>query len=212
MTQENPSSPRKTATQGAGQLLTDLGPTILFVVSYNVLQRMESTADNAVYIATSLFIAATLAAIGYAQWKTGHVPPVLIVTGVIVTAFGGLTIALQDENFVKLKPTVANFFYATALTISVLMKQNVWKLLFRHIFDLPDRIWDVTALRWAAFFFCMGIVNEIMRNTMTTSDWVTWHFPILYIPTLLFAAANTPLLLKHLREEPKDETPPAPGA
>jgi intracellular septation protein len=194
------------------QLLIDLGPTLLFVIAYNVLLRVPAARENAVYLATGLFIAATLAAMSYSLWKLGRIPPVLIVTGVIVTAFGGLTIALHDETFVKLKPTVANFFYAVALAGSVLARQNVWKLLFGHIFTLPERIWTVLALRWAGFFFCMGLLNEALRRTMSTSDWVTWHFPILYIPLLLFAVANTPLILKHHREDAEEPAQAAPGA
>jgi intracellular septation protein len=63
----------------------------------------------------------------------------------------------------------------------------------------------VLALRWAGFFACMAALNEIIRHTLTTDAWVTWHFPILYAPTLLFAALNAPLVLKHHAE-------PAPGA
>lgn len=183
------------------QLLIDLGPTILFVAAYNVMLRVPATKENAVYLATGLFIASTLLAMGYSLWKTGRIAPVLIVTGVIVTAFGGLTLALHDDTFVKLKPTVANFFYATAITGSVIVRQNVWKLLFGHIWILPDRIWTVLALRWAAFFACMGILNEVMRQTLSTEGWVTWHFPVLYAPTLLFAIANAPLVMKHQIEQ-----------
>ena len=195
-----PSAPARLPAN-TNQLLTDLGPTVLFVVAYNLLERFPATKDNAVYLATGIFIVSTLLAIAYARWKTGRIPPVLIVTGVIVTAFGGLTIALHDENFVKLKPTFADFFYAVAIAGSVLVKQNVWKLMFGHIFTLPDRIWNVLALRWAAFFFCLGCLNEIIRHAMTTPQWVTWHFPILYVPTLLFALANVPLVLKHAPPE-----------
>lgn len=183
------------------QLLIDLGPTVLFVAAYNIMLRVPATKENAVYLATGLFIASTLLAMGYSLWKNGRIAPVLIVTGVIVTAFGGLTLALHDDTFVKLKPTVANFFYAAAITGSVIVRQNVWKLLFGHIWVLPNRIWNVLALRWAAFFFCMGILNEVMRRTLTTEGWVTWHFPVLYVPTLLFAIANAPLVMKHQIEE-----------
>ena len=126
--------------------------------------------------------------------------------------FGGLTIALHDANFVKLRPTFANFFYATAIAVSVLIRQNVWKLLFRHLFTLPDRIWNILALRWAAFFFCMGLLNEILRRGLSTDDWTTWHAPILYVPLLAFAYWNASLVLKHHSEEPgtpASEAPPA---
>jgi len=203
---EQTTTPRAPQRASANQLMIDLGPTVLFVAAYNILLRVPAAHENAVYIATLLFIVATLAAIAYSRVKLGRIPPVLIVTGVIVTAFGGLTIALHDPTFVKLKPTIANLFYAVAITASVIARQNVWKLLFGHIFTLPDRIWNVLALRWAAFFFAMAIVNEIIRNTMTTEGWVTWHFPILYVPTLIFAIANTPLVMKH--QPPEDGAEP----
>src|SRR5690606_9502931 len=137
---------------GPNQLLIDLGPVAIFVVAYNVLQRIEATKADAVYIATAIFIVATLAAVAWCKVKIGRIPPVLIVTGVLVTAFGGLTILLQNETFIKIKPTVVYLFYAAAIIGSLLIRQNVWKLLFRHLFDLPDRIWTILALRWAGFF------------------------------------------------------------
>ena len=188
----------------ASQLLIDLGPMAVFVVAYNVLQRVEATKDNAVYIATAIFVATTLIAIAYCQWKRGRVPPVLLVTGVIVTAFGGLTIALHDENFIKIKPTAANLFYAVAIVGSVFMRENVIKLLFKHVFTLPDRIWTLLALRWAACFAGLAVVNEVMRQGLTTSAWVTWHFPVLMGLMVVFALANTPLLMKHQIDQ---ETP-----
>jgi intracellular septation protein len=191
------------------QLLTDLGPTALFVISYNLFERFAQTKDNAVYLATGLFIATTLAAILFAWLKTRHIPPVLIVTGIIVTAFGGLTIVMHDENFVKLKPTFANAFYSLAIALSLIARQNVWKLMFGHIFTLPDRIWNVLAWRWAGFFACAAVGNEIIRRSMDTGGWVTWHFPILYGATLLFAIANAPLVMKHMPpEEPAATSAP----
>ncbi|MGE0594722.1 MAG: inner membrane-spanning protein YciB [Hyphomonadaceae bacterium] len=205
---EKPTNP----LAGANQLFIDLGPLAVFVVAFNVLQRVESTAANAVYIATALFIVSTLIAIGYCRLKTGKIPPVLIVTGVLVTAFGGLTLLLHDENFIKIKPTFVYLFYATAITISVLIKQNVWKLLFRHIFTLPDRIWTVLALRWAAFFVLLAGLNEFIRLTQTTEVWVNSRIVVFFPLFLVFAALNTPLVLKHApREEeaPAEQAPPS---
>lgn len=185
------------ANGSSSQLMIDLGPVAVFVVAYNVLLRMPAYKDNAVYIATGIFVVTTLAAVAYCLWKQGRIPPVLIVTGVIVTAFGGLTIALHDDTFIKLKPTIANLFYAAAIVGSVVVRENVIKLLFKHIFNLPDRIWTVLALRWAAAFAGLAIVNEVMRQTMSTTDWVTWHFPVLMGLMIAFALANTPLIMKH---------------
>jgi intracellular septation protein len=201
------------ARPGPNQLLIDLGPVAVFVVAYNVLQRVEATKDNAVYIATGIFIVATLAAIAWCKLKIGRIPPVLIVTGVLVTAFGGLTILLRDENYIKIKPTIVYLFYATAITASVLVRQNIWKLLFRHIFNLPDRIWTVLALRWSGFFVFMAVLNEAIRQTQTTEFWVNSRILIVFPIIVAFALLNTPLVMKHSRGEATDtQTETAPGA
>jgi intracellular septation protein len=195
---------QRPASGASSQLLIDFGPVAVFVIAYNVLLRLPAYKDNAVYIATGIFIVTTLAAIAYCLWKRGRIPPALIVTGAIVTAFGGLTIALHNDDFIKIKPTAANLFYAVAIIGSVLVGENVVKLLFKHIFTLPDRIWTVLALRWAACFAGLAIVNEWMRQNLSTSDWVTWHFPVLMGLMIAFALANTPLIMKHHVE---DEAP-----
>ncbi len=191
---------QKSVSAGAGSLLSDLGPIAIFVVAFNVLQRIESTKDNAVYIATGLFIAATLAAIAYHKRKNGKVPPVLIVTGVLIVVFGGMTLALRDPTFIQLKPTIVNGFYVVAILGSLAIGQNIWKLFFGHAFDLPDRIWTILALRWAGFFAFMAALNEYVRLNHSFEFWLNTR-PLFVFPLVLaFAALNTPLVLKHQRE------------
>lgn len=198
----------KTPAAGAQQLLIDLGPVAVFVIAFNVLQRIDATKGNAVYIATGIFMAATLLAIAYARIRSARIPPVLIITGVLVVAFGGLTLLMRDQTFIQIKPTATYLFYTFAIVGSLLIRQNVWKLLFGHAFTLPDRIWTVLALRWAGFFLFMAVLNEIIRNTQSFEFWLNTR-PFLVFPlVLLFAAANTPLVLKYM----PDEAAPAPEA
>lgn len=197
---------------GMNQLLIDLGPIAVFVIAFNVLQRIESTKDNAVYIATGIFMVATLAAIAYCWFKQGRIPPVLIVTGVIVTAFGTLTIFLHDPTFIQIKPTFTYLFYVTAILFSLAIRQNVWKLLFGHAFNLPDRIWSILALRWSAFFAFQAALNEVIRQTQTFDFWLNSRPFIVFPLVLAFAALNTPIVLKHHRDEDEAPTPAAPNA
>jgi len=181
------------------QLLVDLGPVAIFVIVYNLLNR--SRPDDAIFIATGVFIAATLAAIAWCKWRRGKVPPVLIVTGVLVTAFGGLSILLHDENFMKIKPTFVYLFYVAAIAGSMLMGHNIWKLLFQHAFSLPDHIWRVLAWRWAGFFLCMAALNEYIRLNYSTDVWVNTRVTVFFPLVLVFGLANTPLVLKHTPSE-----------
>lgn len=186
---------QKPAEPALGQLLIDLGPIGVFVVAYNLAQRFWK--DEAVYISTGLFIVATLAAIVYCRLIRGKIPPVLIVTGVLVVIFGGLTIALHDKTFIQLKPTFLYLFYALAIGGSVLMRLNLWKLLFGHVFVLPTRVWNVLALRWAGFFLFMALLNEVIRRTQSMDFWVNSRLLIVFPLILLFGLLNAPLTLKY---------------
>ena len=199
----------RSAQAGVNSILTDLGPILIFILAYNVLERIDALKANAVYIATGLFIASTIAAIVYHKLKRGRIPPVLIVTGVLVTAFGGLTILLRDQTFIQLKPTVVNLFYVAAILGSLLFRLNIWKLLFGHAFNLPDRIWNVLALRWASFFAFMALLNEFIRNQFSFDFWLNTRPLVIFPLFLLFAALNTPLVMKHHRDEAETAPPEA---
>ena len=192
----SPKRPR-----GQNQLLIDLGPIVVFVLAYNILQRMPSTKDNAVYIATGIFIAVTLAAIVYCQITRGRIPPVLLITGFFVTAFGGLTIFLHDQTFIQLKPTIIYGFYTAAILGSLAIGQNVWRLLLGHVYTLPDRIWTVLALRWAGFFVFMAALNEVLRARLSFDAWLNSRPLFAFGLIFVFALANAPLVMKHHVED-----------
>jgi len=194
----------------AAQLLIDLGPVMAFVASFALLQRLPAYKDNAIYIATGVFIAAVLCAMIYSQLTRGRVAPVLIVTGVIVTAFGGLTIALHNDAFIKLKNTIENGFFAVAIAGSLLMGQNALKLVFGHAFNMSDRAWRIYAWRWVGLFAVLALANELMRRALTTAGWTAWHFPVLFGLTMLFVLANLPFILKHHVEDADDGSATSP--
>ncbi|MFN3464351.1 MAG: inner membrane-spanning protein YciB [Terricaulis sp.] len=209
----------KRATDSAGQLWIDLGPILVFVVTYNVLFRIEATKAEAIYIATGVFIVAVLTAIAYCKFRRGKIPPILIVTGVLVTGFGGLTILLHDPAIIQIKFTFTFLFYAAAILFSLAIGQNVWKLFFRHIFNLPDKIWNILALRWAAFYVLVAVLNEVLRYYYNEANgnfdvWLNVRTILTYPAFIAFAALNTPIVLKHHKEEDEEEkaATEAPGA
>ncbi len=216
LTAQDLTKPRS-ATNSAGQLWVDLGPILVFVITYNVLFRIESTKANAIYIATGVFIVSVLAAIAWCKLKRGKIPPILIVTGVLVTAFGGLTILLHDPAIIQIKFTFTFLFYAAAILFSLAIGQNVWRLFFRHLFNLPDRIWNVLALRWAAFYVAVAVLNEVLRYNFNEANgnfdvWLNLRTMLTYPAFIAFAALNTPIVLKHHRDDDDAQPAEAPGA
>jgi len=204
LTAQDLTKPRS-VRDSAGQLWVDLAPILVFVITYNVLYRIAATKDEAIYIATGVFIVAVLAAIAWCKLNRGKVPPILIVTGVLVTAFGGLTIIFHDPSIIQIKFTFTFVFYAAAILISLALGHNIWKLFFGHLFNLPDRIWKILALRWAAFYVVVAVLNEVLRYNFNEANgnfdtWLNLRTVLTYPAFIAFAALNTPIVLKYNRE------------
>ena len=105
-------------------------------------------------------------AIGYAL--TRHLPVMPLVTAVIVVVFGGLTLALQDETFIKLKPTIIYVLFGGALLGGLAFRKPLLGMVFDSVFHLTDEGWRKLTLRWALFFFALAVLNEIVWRTQST--------------------------------------------
>jgi intracellular septation protein len=196
-----------TAKRGGAQIFVDLGPVIIFMLTYNIANGRVAEGE-AIYWATSVFLVATAIAIGYAWFVQKRLPPMLIVTAVVVGVFGGLTLWLHDPVFIKMKPTIVNLLYAGVILGGLAVKQNVWKMMFQGAFPaLPEKVWTVFALRWGLFFIFLAGVNEFVWRNFSESFWANFKVFGVMPMTFLFMLANMPLLMKYM---PKDETPKAP--
>ena len=136
-----------------------------------------------------------------------HKLPVMpLVSGVIVLVFGGLTLYLRDDTFIKLKPTIVYTLFAVLLAAGLLFRKPVLELLFGPVFNLTEEGWRKLTLRWTAFFLAMAIVNEIVWRNFSTDAWVSFKaFGFLPL-TFLFALAQVPLMQRHGEPPPGDET------
>ncbi|MEE2526754.1 septation protein IspZ [Hyphobacterium sp. HN65] len=218
------SQARKTAGQGA-QLLTDVGPVIVFILFYNVGRNF--VGDAAIYWATGAFMLATTAALAFAAIVQKRFPPMLVVTAVIVLSFGGLTIWLQDPIFVYIKPTIINLIFSFAILISFAFGFNVWKAIFGSVFHLPERIWWILAIRWSLFFQFLALLNELLWRHINDSIvpesarwfaalswneslWANMKLGVMAI-TFAFAMANIPILLRHQIED-EEKSADRPGS
>lgn len=211
---ENAATAGANTARGAGQLIVELGPVAVFMISYNLIRGLPeghalfaafgASPKDAIYFATGLFMAATLSAIAYTWFTKKHIPPVLMIMGLLVAGFGTLTFLFRDPTFIKVKPTIVNLFYAAAIFISLAIGQNIWKLLFRHAFSLPDAVWRALAVRWGLFFLAMAGLNEVIWRNFDEAFWVNFRFWGVFPLTFLFLALNLPITMKWIGRNNED--------
>lgn len=164
-------------------------------------------AQQGLFDATAAFMVATLAAIvtGFAAER--RLPLLPLVSGFFVVVFGGLTLILADELFIKLKPTIVNTLFATALLGGLAFGRSLLKPLLGAAFELDDAGWRTLTLRWGLFFVLLAVLNEIVWRLFETETWIAFKlFGVLPL-TIVFALAQTPLLLRH-RQDGGDKAAP----
>jgi intracellular septation protein len=185
------------AEQGTwSKLIIELGPLLVF---------FGANAVAGIYAGTAAFMVATLLALAASRIRHQKIPIMLLVSGVIVLVFGGLTLYLQDDTFIKLKPTIVYSMFAALLVAGLMLKKPLLELLFGSAFTLTEEGWRKLTVRWILFFIAMAVVNEFVWRNFSTDTWVSFKaFGFLPL-TLLFTLAQVPLLQRHglPPEEPK---------
>lgn len=177
------------------RLALDLGPLLLFFFA---------NSRWGIFAATGVFMAATIASIIITYVLVRRIATMPLVSAVVVMIFGGLTLYLHDELFIKLKPTIIYSIFAAILFAGLWMGRSLLALVFDSLFKLDAEGWRKLTWRWAIFFVLMAIANEIVWRSFSTDTWVaikTFGFvPV----TVLFAIAQAPLIAKHSIPEKQD--------
>jgi intracellular septation protein len=169
----------------------DYGPLAVFFVAYVLLGLMAATAA---------LIAASLAALLAAWVLERRVPPIPLITAAFVVVLGSLTLWLQNETFIKMKPTVVQALFALILFASVALRRPVLKPLLGPMMPpLSDAAWRQFTLRYALFFLVMAALNELVWRTQSTDVWVTFKVFGLSGLTFLFILAQIPFVGRQAR-------------
>ncbi|MDR4305465.1 septation protein A [Chelatococcus sambhunathii] len=170
------------------KLALELGPLLVFFVA---------NSRGNLFVATGAFMAATVISLSLSWVLTRRLPVMPLVSGAVVLVFGGLTLALQDELFIKLKPTIVNLLFAGALFAGVAMNRPLLAIVFDQAFELTHAGWMKLSLRWAWFFVFLAVVNEIVWRTQSTDFWVAFKVWGIMPITMVFAMAQAPLLQRY---------------
>jgi intracellular septation protein len=170
------------------KLVLDIGPLVLF---------FAANARFGIFTATAAFMVAVLVALAVAYAKTGRIEVMPLVTAVIVLVFGGLTLVLHDELFIKLKPTIIYVLFGGTLLGGLALGKPLLGMVFDAMFHLTDEGWRKLTWRWALFFFALAVANEIVWRTQTTDFWVSFKLFGVVPLTFLFGALQMPLINKY---------------
>lgn len=182
---EAPSDAEPQTGQQLLKLAVEFGPLLVF---------FATNAMKGIYWGTGMFVAATLVSLVASRILFGRVPTMPLVSGIFVVVFGGLTLYLHDDVFIKLKPTIVNSLFAVILFGGLLMKRPLLRHLFGEEFKLTDEGWRKLTFRWACFFVVLAVLNEIVWRNFSNDAWVAFKaFGILPL-TLVFAISQIGLL------------------
>ena len=175
------------------KFLFDLFPVILFFAAYKFF---------GIFTATAVAMGATLLQITWVWLRHRKVPAMLWVSFAIITVFGGATLYLHNETFIKWKPTVLYWLFAVTLTVSAtFFKKNFIRSLMKEHMELPDTVWGKLNASWAGFFALVGFLNLYIAFTYSTDTWV--NFKLFGTTGLMavFVILQGLLISKYLQED-----------
>jgi len=174
------------------KLLFDFFPILLFFLAYKFFD---------IYVATGVAIVATFLQVGYAWFKTHTVATMQLVTLAIIVVFGGLTLYLHDEQFIKWKPTVINWLFGGAFLASQLFGQRtaIERMMGANL-TLPQPVWRRLNLGWVAFFLVMGAANLYVMSHFDRDTWVNFKLFGMLGMTFVFIVMQSLYLSRYLPE------------
>ncbi|MCC2111553.1 MAG: septation protein A [Hyphomicrobiales bacterium] len=176
----------------------EIGPLILFFLA---------NAKAGIFWATGSFMVATIVALCVSYALTRHLPLMPVVSGIVVLVFGGLTLWLQNETFIKVKPTIIYALFGVTLIGGLFFGKSLLGYVFDAVFSLTAEGWRKLTLRWGIFFLAMAVLNEFVWRSFSTDAWVSFKVFGFMPLTFFFAIAQMRLIAKY------DASPKAaPGA
>jgi intracellular septation protein len=175
------------------KFLFDLFPIILFFVAFKLW---------GIFTATAVAIVATLVQIAWVAFRHRKVDPMLWVSLGVVTVFGGATLVLHNDTFIKWKPTVLYWAFSVALIVSQLaFNKNLIEAMMGKQITLPHAIWGKLNIVWAIFFVLLGLVNLFVAYNYTTDQWVNFKLFGATGCLVVFIVGQSLWLSKYMKEE-----------
>jgi len=173
------------------KLLTDFGPLVVFFTIY-----FKNNQD--LKLAIPPFIIATIFALLIIYFLEKRIPIVPLMSGLLITLFGGLTLYFDNKIFFYMKPTVINLLFAATLFFGKFFTEKpLLKIFFQKTLQLENEGWRKLNYRWILYFIFIALVNEIVWRTQTEAFWVNFKVWGLIPISFIFVASQFPLIKKY---------------
>ena len=130
----------------------------------------------------------------------------------VVVVFGGLTLALNDETFIQVKPTIVNGIFASILLGGLATGRPLLKVVMGEFYRMEEAAWRTLTLRWGLFFVFLAILNEVVRLNFSEEFWVNFKVWGVFPITMMFVVTQLPFIMKHHQEDEAGEEPQGPAA
>ena len=195
------------------KLVLELGPLVVFFFANSrgewLAAQFPVLAElgGPIFIATGLFMAATAIALTASWILTRTLPMMPLISGVVVFVFGALTLWLQNDTFIKMKPTIVNTMFGAILLGGLFFGKSLLGYVFNAAFKLTDEGWRQLTIRWGVFFLFLAVLNEVVWRNFSTDFWVAFKVWGTMPITILFTLLQMPLIMKHSAEPEENKAP-----
>ena len=184
------------------KLALEVGPIAIFFLAYRLAPVPEGLSDSErqleqILFSTKVFVPTILVALGASYALTRHLPRMAVITAVVVTIFGGLTLVLRDDTFVKMKPTILYGLFAGILGFGLLRGQSYLKYLMDELIPMQDEGWMKFTTRFVVFYLFLALVNEVVWRSYGTDVWVNFRTFVLPAANFVFIMLQVPLFQRY---------------
>jgi intracellular septation protein len=184
------------------KLFLEVGPIAVFFLAYRMAPVPDGLGDSErqleqILFSTKVFVPTILVALAASYALTRKLPKMAIITAVVVTIFGGLTLILRDDTFVKMKPTILYGLFAGILGFGLLRGQSYLKYLMDELIPMRDEGWMKFTSRFIVFYLLLAVANEVVWRIWGTDVWVNFRTFVLPAANFLFIMAQIPLFQRH---------------
>ncbi|MEQ8308680.1 MAG: septation protein A [Hoeflea sp.] len=203
----DPNAPGRKHFNPLLKMVLELGPLLVFFFANArgewIAERVPFLADigGPIFVGTACFMIATAIALSVSWALTRTLPIMPLLSGIIVLVFGALTLWLQDETFIKVKPTIINSMFGLILLGGLVFGKSFLGYVFDSAFRLDAEGWRILTFRWGVFFLVMALLNEVIWRNFSTDFWIAFkvwgNMPLSIIFTLL----QLPLMQRHALPE-----------